>query len=182
MGKNILIVSSSMSGTQNTKKLCEQFKKGAEESLNHVELIELKGKKINYYFGCNACQKNGDTCIQKDDVSEILEKMIQADVIVLASPVYFYSIAGQMKTLIDRTYAKYNLLSNKAFYFILTCAVPYEEPYKNDLDVEIASLRGFIKCLPNAVEKGVIVGGNMASQKIEETSAYQETYHLGKKI
>lgn len=59
MGKNILIVSSSMSGTQNTKKLCEQFKKGAEESLNHVELIELKGKKINYCFGCNACQKNG---------------------------------------------------------------------------------------------------------------------------
>ena len=79
---------------------------------------------------------------------EILEKMIKADVIVLASQIYFYSIAGQMKTLIDRSYAKFNLLSNKEFYFILSCAAHYEEPYKDDLDIAINSFRGFIKSLP----------------------------------
>ena len=57
MRKNILIKSSSMSGTRNTKKLCEQFAKVAIESLNNVELLELKGKKINYCLGCNTCQK-----------------------------------------------------------------------------------------------------------------------------
>ena len=57
MSKNILIISSSMSGTRNTKKLCEQFEKGAKDSLNNVELLELKGKKINYCLGCNTCQK-----------------------------------------------------------------------------------------------------------------------------
>ena len=82
--------------------------------------------------------------------------MIKADVIVLASPIYFYSITGQMKTLIDRSYAKFNLLSNKEFYFILSYATLYEEPYKDDLDIAINSFRGFIKCLPNAKEKNIM--------------------------
>lgn len=106
----------------------------------------------------------------KDDVPEILEKMIKADIIVLASPIYFYSITGQMKTLIDRSYAKFNLLSNKEFYFILSCAAPYEDPYKDDLDIAINSFRGFIKCLPNAIEKNIIIGDNMTSMEIEKTN------------
>lgn len=182
MSKNILIISSSMSGTRNTKKLCKQFEKGAIESSNNVELLELRGKKINYCLGCNTCQKNGGTCVYKDDVEEILEKMMKADIIVLASPIYFYSISGQMKTLIDRSYAKFNLLSNKKFYYILSCAAPYEEPYKNDLDIAINTFRGFIKCLPNAKEKNVIIGDNTASIEIEKTKAYQDAYNLGKDI
>lgn len=115
----------------------------------------------------------------KDDVPEILEKMIKADIIVLASPIYFYSITGQMK---DRSYAKFNLLSNKEFYFILSCAAPYEDPYKDDLDIAINSFRGFIKCLPNAIEKNIIIGDNMTSMEIEKTKAYQDAYNLGKNI
>lgn len=171
MSKNILIISSSMSGTKNTKKLCEQFEKGAKESLNNVDLLELKGKKINYCLGCNTCQRNGGICVYKYDVTEILEKMINADVIVLASPIYFYSISGQMKTLIDRCYAKYNLLENKEFYFILTCAVPYDESYKDNLDITVSSFDGFIKCLPNAVLKSVIIGDNMANMVIEKNNS-----------
>ena len=182
MSKNILIISSSLSGTRHTKKLCEQFEKGATEASNNVELLELRGKKINYCLGCNTCQKNGGTCVYTDDVPLILEKMIKADIIVLASPIYFYSITGQMKTLIDRTYAKFNLISNKEFYFILSCAAPYEEPYKADLDIAINSFRGFIKCLPNAKEQGIIIGDNMASTEIEKTKAYQDAYNIGKSI
>lgn len=87
-----------------------------------------------------------------------------------------------MKTLIDRSYAKFNLLNNKQFYFILSCAAPYEEPYKDDLDIAINSLRWFIKCLPNAKEKNIIIGDNMASMEIEKTKAYQDAYNLGKSI
>lgn len=182
MSKNILIVSSSLSGTKNTKKICEQFEKGALESLNKVELLELKGKKINFCLGCNTCQRNGGTCVYKDDAIEITDKMIKADVIVLASPVYFYSITGQMKTVIDRCYSKFNLIKNKDFYFILSCAAPYEEPYKNDLDIAVESFKGFIKCLPNANLKDVIIGDNMESIKIEESKAYQRAYNIGKSI
>lgn len=182
MSKKVIIISSSLSATRNTKKLCEQFKKGAEESQNSVELLELKQKKINFCLGCNTCQNNGGTCVYKDDAPEILEKMINADVIVLASPIYFYSISGQMKTLIDRCYAKFNLLSDKEFYFILSCAAPYEEPYKEDLDIAINSFRGFIKCLPNAIEKEIIIGDNTAATNIEDIKAYKDAYQIGKSI
>lgn len=113
---------------------------------------------------------------------EILEKMIKADIIVLASPIYFYSITGQMKNLIDRSYAKFNLLNDKEFYFVLSCAATYEEPYKDDLNIAINSFRGFIKCLKGAKEKNIIIGDNMASMEIEKTKAYQEAYNLGKGI
>ena len=84
---------------------------------------EIKNKLIDneIYSKVKDYLKDGGTCVYKDDASEILEKMIKAD--ILASLIYFYSISGQMKTLIDRTYAKFNLLSNKEFYFILSCAL-----------------------------------------------------------
>lgn len=108
--------------------------------------------------------------------------MAAKTVIVLASPVYFYSVSGQLKTLIDRTYAKYSSLSNKEFYFILSYATPYEEPYKKDLEIAIDSLRGFIKCLPGAIEKDIIIGDNTAELPIEKNQAYENAYVVGKNI
>lgn len=104
-----------------------------------MELVELRHRKINFCLGCNTCQRNCETCVYKDGVPEILDKMLDYDVIVLATPVYLYSITGQLKALIDRTYSKFSSLSNKEFYFILSCVVPYEKPYKNDLDIAINS-------------------------------------------
>lgn len=108
--------------------------------------------------------------------------MIKADIIVLASPIYFYSITGQMKTLIDRCYSKFNLICNKDFYFILTCDVSYEKPYKDDLDIAINTFRDFIKCLPIAKEKDIIIDDNMESIEIENTNAHQKAYDLCKSI
>lgn len=82
----------------------------------------MKDKKINYCTGCGTCLNEGKRCPQKDDMSEILEKMIAADVIVMATPVYFYTMCAQMKTLIDRTCSRYTEIRNKEFYFIVTAA------------------------------------------------------------
>ena len=91
-------------------------------------------------------QKNG-VCVQNDDVAAILEKMLEADVIVLATPVYYYSMNGQMKTLIDRTLPRFytNKISDKEFYFIATAA---EE--KPAIERTMDDLRGFTDCLPGA--------------------------------
>lgn len=108
--------------------------------------------------------------------------MLDYDVIVLATPVYLYLITGQLKTLIDRTYSKFNSLSNKEFYFILSCVVPYEKPYKNDLDIAINSLRWFVKSLPEAVKKDIIIGDNTAELEIEKNKVYERAYTVGKSI
>ncbi len=82
--------------------LCDQFMLGAKEAGNQAEEIFLRDKKIGYCTGCGSCYTS-HKCVQMDDMAEVLEKMIAADVIVMATPVYFYTMSAQMKTPIDRT-------------------------------------------------------------------------------
>lgn len=122
MSKKVLIISSSPRINGNSDLLCDQFISGAQEAGHHTEKVFLKDKKINYCTGCGTCINGKKSCPQKDDMAEILEKMVDVDVIVMATPVYFYTMCGQMKTLIDRTCARYTEISNKEFYFIVTAA------------------------------------------------------------
>ena len=107
--KNILVISSSPRRNGNSDLLCDEFIKGALEAGNKVEKVFLADKKINVCLGCGACY-NTSKCIQKDDMVELNDKMVEADVIVLATPVYFYSMAGQLKVLIDRCEPRWELL------------------------------------------------------------------------
>lgn len=93
MGKNILIISSSPR-RGNSDLLCDEFMRGATKSGHAVEKIRLAEKKINFCTGCEVCSTTKKPCPQKDDAAEIIEKMVQADVIVLASPVYFYAMSA----------------------------------------------------------------------------------------
>ncbi len=107
----------------NSDILCDQFILGADESGNQTEKIFLRDKDINYCLACDTCQENGGICDQDDDMAEVLDKMIASDVIVMATPVYFYTMNAQMKTVIDRTYSRYAEIRDKDFYFITTAAV-----------------------------------------------------------
>jgi multimeric flavodoxin WrbA len=122
MTKKVLVLSSSPRRGGNSDLLCDQFILGAQTAGHEAEKIFLKDKKINYCTGCGTCIDRGKSCTQNDDMSEILEKMVTSDVIVMATPVYFYTMCAQMKTLIDRTCSRYTEISNKEFYFILTAA------------------------------------------------------------
>ena len=106
MSKTVLVLSSSPRIGGNSDTLCDQFMQGAIEAKHHVDKVVIAEKNINYCKGCYACEGNGK-CVQKDDMSQILDKMIAADVIVLATPVYFYTMCAQLKTVIDRTVARY---------------------------------------------------------------------------
>lgn len=100
--KNILIISSSYRLQGNSDLLADAFMKGAQAKGNIVEKILLNDKQIQFCRGCLVCQKTGK-CIIKDDANEIVKKMKNADVIVFATPIYFYSMCGQLKTLLDRS-------------------------------------------------------------------------------
>ncbi len=175
--KKILILSSSPRKGGNSDSLCGQFMKGAKEAGNDVEKIRIAEKKINYCFGCYAC-KSG-TCIQKDDAREVLDKMMAADVIVLATPVYFYSVCAQLKALIDRSVVIYPRLTNKTFYFIVTMADTNEKM----LTGTIETLRGFLACYDGSVEAGIVRGvGAYEKGEILNTPAWDEAYQMGKNV
>src|SRR5574337_197247 len=154
MAKKVLVLSTSPRKGGNSDLLCDQFMLGAKEAGHRAEKIFLRDKRINHCVACGACQGNGGKCVQKDDMAGALDKMISADVIVMATPVYFYTMNGQMKTLIDRTYARYTQISNKEMYFIMTAA----DSRKQAMERTLEGFRGFTSCLPSAREKGIICG------------------------
>ncbi|MCE1248940.1 MAG: flavodoxin family protein [Firmicutes bacterium] len=179
MAKNVLIISSSPRKGGNSDILCDQFIKGAQESGNQTEKIYFQDKKINFCIGCEVCINNGGTCAHNDDMEEILGKMIKADAIVMATPVYFYTMDAQMKTLIDRTVPKYREISNKDFYFIMTAA----DGRKSATDRTMEGFRGFLSCLSGAKEKGIISGtGAWGSGDIRKSTAMSEAYEMGKAL
>jgi multimeric flavodoxin WrbA len=179
MSKKVLVLSASPRKGGNSEMLCDQFMLGAKEAGNQAEKIFLGDKKINYCVACGACSKNGGKCVHKDDMAEVLEKMIAADVIVMATPVYFYTMDAQMKTLIDRTVARYTEIKNKDFYFIVTAADDRDEEMERTLE----GFRGFTYCLKGAEEKGVIYGtGAWNKGDIKGSLAMEEAYEMGKSV
>lgn len=179
MSKKVLVISASPRKGGNSDTLCDEFIRGAQETGNEAEKIFLRDRKISYCTGCGVC--NGThRCVQQDDMAVILDKMVKADVIVLATPVYFYTMDAQMKTMIDRTVPRYTEISNKDFYFIVTAA----DTDRGMLERTAEGLRGFTKdCLPNAHEKGVVFGtGAWQIGEIKNSPAMRQAYEMGKTV
>ena len=151
MAKKVLIISSSPRKGGNSDLLCDEFMKGAIEAGNEVEKIFLKDKTVHPCTGCSVCSMYGKPCPQKDDAAGIVEKMIAADVIVMATPVYFYTMSGQMKIMIDRCCARYTEITNKEFYFIIAAA----ENDKAMMERTIDGFRGFLDCLAGQLPEPV---------------------------
>ena len=152
MTKKVLILSSSPRRGGNSDTLCDEFMRGAIESGNEAEKVFLRNKTIHYCTGCSTCSLHRKPCPQKDDAAEIIEKMVAADVIVMATPVYFYTMSAQMKTLIDRCCGLYTEMKNKEFYFIVTAA----EDDRKLMERTVDTFQGFLDCLENPTIKGVV--------------------------
>lgn len=179
MDKKVLVISASPRRGGNSDLLSDQFILGAEEAGNSVEKIFLNDLEVNYCKACDACQNNGGICLQEDDMKDIIDKMIEADVIVLATPVYFYTMNAQLKTLIDRTYVRYISITDKEFYFIATAAVQD----KNAMKRTIEGLRGFTTVLSGADEKGVLcASGVWKKGDVLKTKFMDEAYNMGKGV
>ena len=102
LSMNILILSGSPRKGGNTDLLVDAFVKGASPK-HHVEVVSVHDYKINPCIGCNSCFAREDhACCQKDDMQIVYEKMTKAEMLVIASPVYFYGLSAQLKAVIDR--------------------------------------------------------------------------------
>ena len=174
MNKKVLILSGSPRKGGNSDLLCGEFARGAQESGNEVEIIRVAAKKIAPCSGCYYCRAHNGECAHKDDMAEVLQKMIDADVIVMASPVYFYSIDAQLKAVIDRTVARWLEVKNKDFYYVVTMA----DEDVSSADTTLACLRGYAACVRGAQEKGVLIGSGVYEPgKVKDTPAMQQLSH-----
>ncbi|WP_195282382.1 flavodoxin family protein [Harryflintia acetispora] len=179
MSKQVLILSGSPRKGGNSDLLCDEFLRGAAESGHQVEKIFLRDKKAAPCNACYYCKKSAGKCAIQDDMGEILDKMQAADVIVLASPVYFYSIDAQMKAVIDRSVARWTNIPNKEFYYIMTAA----EDSDTVMDCTLECFRGFAACLRGAKEKGVIYGkGVYEAGAVKGLAVMEEAYEMGRRV
>lgn len=179
--KKVLIVSASPRKNGNSDILAQQFYRGAVEAGNQVEQIFVCDLKLGYCIGCWYCldPKNGGRCCQKDAMNDILPRMLEADVIVWSTPVYYYSVTGQMKIFLDRCNPLWEKLKDKDFYYMVTA----HDAEKANLDLAMQSLHGFAICFENIREKGCIYGGGATEKgEIKNTSAYEEAYRLGTSV
>lgn len=173
--KNILIISSSPRKNGNSQMLCEQFKRGAEEKGHMVTLVRLMEKIIGFCRACDGCMRNGGTCVLNDDMAEILKLFQEADVIVLATPVYFYGISAQMKTFIDRTYPIWQHLGKKEVYYIISAGLG-----EDIIERSLGDLDGFVEHLEEYRIAGRIYATDvMEAGLVKNLGVFEKAYQMG---
>ena len=172
---NILIISGSPRKGGNTELLTEAFAKGATEH-HHVEIVSVRDYKVNPCMGCNACFKTNGICAQRDDMGVIYEKMSQANMLVIASPVYFYSISAQLKTVIDRFHNPIrDTFHIKKMALLLVGAASLPELF----DAILTEYNLCLKFFDIEDAGKVLVRGVKDKGDIKNTDALNEAYILG---
>ena len=152
MSKKVLIIETSLRPNSNSDKLAESFAEGARAAGNEVEIVSLKGKNIGFCTGCFGCQKLGH-CVIDDDANDITEKILESEVVVWATPIYYYEMSGQMKTMIDRANSLYPRDYKFREVYLLSVAAEDEE-YVDEKAV--SGLQGWVDCFEKAVFKGKV--------------------------
>lgn len=179
MSKKVLVISSSLRKNSNSEMLADEFMRGAKEAGHQAEKVSLRDKRIGFCKGCLACQKTGH-CVINDDAAEIAQKMLTADVIAFATPIYYYEMSGQMKTMLDRANPLFS--SDYAFrdIYLLTTAADSDE---DAMDGARKGLEGWIACFEKAELAGtVFAGGVDAPGEAKEHPALEKAYQMGQNI
>ena len=172
---NVLVISTSLRAKSNSDILTEQLIEGAKNAGHKVEHISLKGKKIGFCIGCLACQKT-QQCVIKDDAVEIAEKVKNADTLVFATPIYYYEMSGQMKTLLDRLNPLYSSDYKFRKVYMISTATEDEDyvPEK-----AVSGLQGWVDCFEKAEFAGSLFCGGISDpgeangKDVEKGEAYQ---------
>lgn len=179
MCKKILIISSSPRKGGNSETLAAAFAKGAQETGNQVETVYLREKQYGFCKGCLACQRLG-RCVIKDDAVEIAAKMHDADVLVFVTPVYYYSVSGQLKTILDRANPLFG--TDYAFTKAYLLATAAEEEWET-VEGTVKAVQGWVDCFDRCALSGTVFAGGVTDVgEIAEHPALKQAYQTGKEI
>ena len=179
MHKKVLIISTSPRRGGNSDSLADAFAQGAREAGHTVEQISLSDKTIGFCKGCLVCQKT-QRCVIRDDADSIAQNMLTADVLVFSTPIYYYGMCGQMKTMLDRSNPLYSADYRFRDVYLLAAAAEEDE---HTVDGAVNGLQGWIDCFEKARLAGtVFAGGVTAVGDIENHPALQRAHQLGNAV
>ena len=176
----VLIISTSLRAKSNSDILTERLIAGARDAGHEVEQISLKGKELKFCIGCLTCQKT-QKCVLKDDAVEIAEKVKDADTLVFVTPIYYYEMSGQMKTLLDRLNPLYPSDYRFRKVYILTTAAEDEESAP---EKAVSGLQGWVDCFEKAELAGSLFCGGIsdAGEANGKKEEQDEAYRFGKSL
>ena len=176
---NIIVLMGSPNKKGSTSILVDSFKKGAEENNNTVEVIDVCHADIRPCTGCVACGYEGD-CVQRDDMLNIRQKLLDCDMVVFATPLYYYGMSAQLKTVVDR-FCSFNSSLNRRHLksALLTVAWNADDWTFDALTAHYKTLVRYI----NFEDMGMVLGYGCGSPSMTRASNYSElAYKLGASI
>ena len=176
----VVVITTSLRAKSNSDILAARLAEGAKDAGHSVECISLKGREIKYCIGCLTCQKT-QKCVIKDDVAEIAEKIKNAETVVFVTPIYYYEMSGQMKTLLDRLNPLYPTDYKFRNIYMLSTAAEDEDfvPEK-----AVSGLQGWIDCFEKATLAGALFCGGVtaAGEASGKEKALEEAYEFGRNL
>lgn len=176
----VLIISTSIRGGSNSEILAKECERGAADAGHEVEFVTLKGKDIKYCIGCLSCLDT-HKCVIQDDVAEIREKVKEAEAIVFATPIYYFEMCGQMKTLLDRMNPLYtDDYKFRKIYMIATAAEEGDEVFEKAYN----GLLGWVDCFSKAERSGLLAAGGIDDPKLalDHEDKLKAAYEFGKSM
>ena len=184
MSKKILVVTGSARRNGNSDQLAQAFARGAQKAGHHVTLFSAAQKRIGGCLGCDLCWSQGRPCIQNDDMTEAYPLFQEADVLALASPVYFSCLTAQLKAFLDRTYCFGSLSEEHKSHIresvlLLTAG---DAPERAVFDAPLKIYRDTIRFW-KVQDRGIIKAGGLGEKgAIQGTHWLQEAEALGRSI
>ena len=175
----IVVLTGSAHTNGTSAYLAEQFISGAKEAGHEIFRFDAAFQEIHPCVGCDKCHTAGNGCVFKDDMPDLLPKLIAADAVVLVSPIYYYDINAQLKAVIDRFYSVDKSLHHpKKAVLMVTMADDTAESAEGAL----ASFKGLTKFLGWKIA-GTVVGVNCWKlDMLKKTDFPQQAYALGKSL
>ena len=175
----IVVLSGSPHRHGSTARLVDCFLKGAEEAGHEAVRFDTAFLNVHPCNACDACQGENGKCVYQDDMQKVAEALAQSDCVVLATPIYYYGINAQLKTVIDRFYSiEASIRRNQKAAFITAMGdedpdtvIPANESYR-----AIVSWMGWKDC-------GIVNAFDCSGpEDLKKADCEQKAYELGRDI
>lgn len=174
MSKHVLILSSSPRAAGNSEALCTALAHGVRSVGNTATILDVAKLHIAPCDGCEYCYRHSNQCVYQDDMELVWDHMDRADVLIFASPIYFYNFSAQLMLVIDRLYSRYQAMHPRECALLLTCA---------DGKSSLRAAKLCYQQIANScklINRGIIAATNVWEQgDIAQNPALDEAFHLG---